>query len=475
MASLYEFSRQIADLRKEKRYSEVLQYFKDNKVDFDHQQISNNEYIISDMITCLRKTNNFDAGFKFLNIYGIEINSDTKEKIVGAYGWLLWSKYKAVHQNDDNKDEENDFFDEEDETPIELDIQYNKDDLITKIEQVILLLFRVNNPFHQTLISNLFSIVLKSEKKKPAPNWRLVNDFCNNINPEMLSHDCSTIQVKRKGKIKDMELASDFENWYAYKTKALVKLGEWDECFKKSKEALEKIESFHYSNDIWFSRRIAISKKNLGNTEDAISELETILRKKSEWFIQKEVAELYFDKDDLEHAFRYAIDAINNFGPMEFKVDLLFLLGKILLKKEENDLAFKHFTLSKLLREVEDWKVPQKVKDELKNFTNPEINIDNIETLKLELKKYWTSNVPKKKKFFSKPKANQNGEIVKILNDNARGKDGFLKSDNKEFYFSLSANYYLTPKIQIGTQVEFNVTLSTDGKRNQTRILQIIE
>jgi tetratricopeptide (TPR) repeat protein len=263
-----------------------------------------------------------------------------------------------------------------------LDIQYNKDDLITKIEQVILLLFRVNNPFHQTLISNLFSIVLKSEKKKPAPNWRLVNDFCNSINPEMLSHDCSTIQVKRKGQTKDMELASDFENWYAYKTKALVKLGEWDECFKKSKEALEKIESFHYSNDIWFSRRIAISKKNLGNTEDAISELETILRKKSEWFIQKEVAELYFDKDDLEHAFRYAIDAINNFGPMEFKVDLLFLLGKILLKKEENDLAFKHFTLSKLLREVEDWKVPQKVKDELKNFTNPEINIDNIETLK---------------------------------------------------------------------------------------------
>ncbi len=160
MASLYEFSRQISDLRKEKRYSEVLQYFKDNKVDFDHQQISNNEYIISDMITCLRNTNNIDAGFKFLNIYGIEINSDTKEKIIGAYGWLLWSKYKAVHQNDDYKDEESDFFDEEDETPIELDIQYNKDDLITKIEQVILLLFRVNNPFHQTLISNLFSIVL---------------------------------------------------------------------------------------------------------------------------------------------------------------------------------------------------------------------------------------------------------------------------------------------------------------------------
>lgn len=475
MASLYEFSRRIADLRREKRYSEVLKYFKENKVDFDKQQISNNEYIVSDLITCLRKTNNIDAGFKFLNIYGIEINLDTQEKIVGAYGWLLWSKYKVVHIDENNTDEESDFLDEEDETPVELDVKYDKDDLITKIEQVLILLFNINNSFHQTLISNLFSIVLKSEKKKPAPNWRLINDFCNSINPELLSHDCSTIQVKRKGQTKDMELASDFENWYAYKTKALLKLGEWDECFKKSKEALEKIESFHYSNDIWFSRRIAISKKNLGNTDDAILELETVLRKKREWFIQKELAELYFDKDDLEQAFKYALDAINNFGPMEFKVDLLFLLGKILIKREKKDLAFKHLTLSKLLRENEDWKVPQKLIDELKNFTNSDITLDNIETLKLELEEFWNSNIPKKKKFFSKPKSNQKGEIVKIMNDNARGKDGFLKSDNKEFYFSLSANYYLTPKIQIGTKVEFNIMLSKDGKREQTKIFQIIE
>ena len=220
----------------------------------------------------------------FLNNYGVEINSDTKEKIIGAYAWLLWSKYKEVHIGENHTNEDIDFLDEEDETLLELDIKYDKDDLVTKIEQVILLLFNINNSFNQTLISNLFSIVLKSEKKKPAPNWRLINDFCNSINPEFLSHDCSTIQVKRKGQTKDME-----------------------------------------------------------------------------------------------------------------------------------------------------------------------------------------------KKFFSKPKSNQKGEIVKIMNDNARGKDGFLKSDNKEFYFSLSANYYLTHKIQIGTKVEFNIMLSKDEKREQTKIFQIIE
>ena len=55
----------------------------------------------------------------------------------------------------------------------------------------------------------------------------------------------------------------DKENWFAYKTKALLKLGEWQECFDTSKNALEVLDNFHYSNDIWFARRIALAKKNL--------------------------------------------------------------------------------------------------------------------------------------------------------------------------------------------------------------------
>ena len=475
MSSLFDFSRQIAALKKEKKYSEVLNYFKENKADFNTQQISNNEYIISDLITCLRHTNHIDAGFQFLNIYGIEINSETKERILSAYGWLLWSKYKVEHSTGNENEQENDFFDDDEEIQLDSNFHYDKNELLERIENVLPLLFQINNSFQQTLISNLISIVLKSEKKKPAPNWRLVNDFCNSINPELLSTDCSTIQVERKGQTKDMELASDMENWYAYKTKALSKMGEWQECFEKSKEALEKLDSFHYSNDVWFSRRVALSKKNLGNTDDTISELESILRKKREWFIQKELAELYFDKEDFERAFKYATEAINNFGPLEFKVDLLFLIGKILNKKNEKDLAFKHFTLSKLIRQSEEWKIPQKVFDELRHFENAEISINDIGKLKSELKKYWNGFSSEKKQSISKPMGTQKGEIVRIINDNERGKDGFLKSNNIDFYFSLSSNFHLTSKVEIGTKVEFNIVPSKEGKKEQTRITKIIE
>ncbi len=475
MASLFDFSKQIADLKKEKKYAEALSYFKENKADFSKEQITNNDYLISDIISCLRYTNHFDAGFQFLGIYDININGETKERVLNAYGWLLWSKYKVENSTTTDSAEETHFFEDEEENTQEVNFHYDKSELIKRIENLISLLFELNSEFSKILISNLFSIVLKSEKKKPAPNWKLVNDFCNHFNPDMLSNECSTIQVERKGQMKDMELASDIENWYAYKTKALMKLGEWQECFDKSKEALDKLESFHYSNDVWLSRRVALSMKNLGNTEDTITELKNILKKKREWFIQKELAELYFEKEDYEQAFRLVIDAVNNFGPLEFKVDLLYLIGKIHQKKNQSDLAFKHFSLSKLIRQEEEWKVPQKVFDELRNFENTEITISDISKLKSELKKYWNSFSPDKKKSFSKPKGTQKGEILRIMNDNERGKDGFLKSDNKDFYFSLSSNFHLTPKVEIGTKVEFSIVPSKDGKKEQTRITKIIE
>ncbi|HOJ08196.1 MAG TPA: hypothetical protein PKX68_11640, partial [Ignavibacteriaceae bacterium] len=265
----------------------------------------------------------------------------------------------------------------------------------------------------------------------------------------------------------------------AYKTKALTKLGEWQECFDLSKEALEKIENFHYSNDIWFSRRVALSKRNLGNTEDTIQELQTILKKKREWFIQKELAELYFEKGNIESALKQATDAINNFGPLEFKIDLLYLLGKILRQQDKLELSFQHFSLSKLIRQAEEWKLPQKLFDELRTFTFSEIPQTDFKKLKNELQKYWDSFKASQTKTFDKSKtatSNSNeGEIVRILHDNERGKVGFLKSNGKEHYFSVNPNFHSISKIAVGTKVVFEIKPATDDKKEQTRIKKVIE
>jgi tetratricopeptide (TPR) repeat protein len=485
MPTLFEFSQHINTLKKEKKYTDAITYFRLNKGGFSKEQIGTNEYLVSDIISCLRYSNHIDAGFQFLTIYGVLINEFQKERVLSAYGWLLWAKYKSeMEKNGQILSDEDYFVEEDDEIEIK-DYDFDKSELLQRVEILIPILNSFTGDFTKTLASNLFNIVLKSEKKNPAPNWRLINEFCNRIDKENLSKNCSTIKVERKGQLKDMELASDFENWYAYKTKALSKLGEWQECFELSKEALEKIDNFHYSNDIWFSRRVALSKRNLGNTEDTIQELQNILKKKREWFIQKELAELYFEKGNIDLSLKHATDAINNFGPLEFKVDLLYLLGKILRQQDKLELSFQHFSLSKLIRQSEEWKIPQKLLSELESMEFQEIPQSDLRKLKVLLQKYWDSfkDIPAQRfvdlKSFDGSKTigsgNFEGEIIRLLHDNDRGKVGFVKSNGKEYYFSVNQNYPHISKIFVGTKVIFEVKPSAEGKRDQTRIKKIIE
>ena len=284
--SLYEFSQSILKLNKGKKFSDSLKYFKENKVQFTPEQIASNDYLISGMLTALRQTGNFDNAFKFLELYKITINENTKEIILTAYGWLLYSKFKVENQLNESYQIESDIFDDEE---IETTSSHHctKSDIIQKIEYFLPLILKVNNEYAYSVFSNLFTSVLKAEKKKPNANWKLVSDICDLISPEQLHSDCRTIEVERKGQKKPMELASDKENWFAYKSKALMKLGIFQECYEVSKQALELFDIFHYSNDIWFARRIALSKKSLGNSADAITGLQQVLQKKKSGLFKK--------------------------------------------------------------------------------------------------------------------------------------------------------------------------------------------
>ena len=345
---------------------------------------------------------------------------------------------------------------------------YTKSEIVFKIEDYLPLIININNDFAYSVVSNLFTLVLKAEKKKPNTNWKFISDFCDLISPELLHTDCRTIEVERKGQKKSMELASDKENWFAYKSKALMKLGMFQECYEVSKQALNIFELFHYSNDIWFARRVALSKKNLGNSADAIAELEQVLRRKKEWFIQKELAVLYQEAGDNEKAFNYAISAINNFGDLEYKVDLLYLLGELLKSKQENDLAFKHFSLSQLIRTKEEWSIPSKLQTALSQFEKTAIAVDKLQDLKSELKKYWSSFNPQPNNQRQNTNQRQTGKIDRILHNDEKGVDGFIKfNGNKSVYFRVNTTEEIIKKLTIGLDVEFKILPATEDKKEK--------
>ena len=144
MTSLFDFSQAISKLNKEKKFSETLRYFKDNKAKFTSEQIASNVYLISAIITALRQTQHYDSVFKFLELYKINIDRDTNEIILTAYGWLLYSKLKAENQLYDSYQNEVEMFDDEDIESTS-NHHYTKSEIVFKIEDYLPLIININN------------------------------------------------------------------------------------------------------------------------------------------------------------------------------------------------------------------------------------------------------------------------------------------------------------------------------------------
>lgn len=472
MSELFDFSQAISKFIKENKCEEALVWFKENKTKFTDEQIRDNVYVISAMLKALRCTNNIDNAFVFLKKYNIIIGENSSEIVLIPYGWLLYSKFKAENNHQEFSHIETDFFDEEEPLEIKNHDYFQKSEIIKIIEEFIPLILKFTNKYAYACFSSLFNLVLKSEKSKINPNWMYINNFCSLVNPDQLSNECIQIEVQRKGEKKSMELASDRENWYAFKSKALFKLGKYQDCYNLSKIALESFEKFHYSNDIWFARRIALSKKTFGNSDDTISDLLLILKKKKEWFIQKELAELFFEKGDLENALNYSICAVINFGDIEYKVELLFLMGEILKEKNELELSFKHFSLSHLIRLNKKWKVPPKLVFALDSFSQEKIKIEKLDELLKDLKIFWNKNHgidnnPNILKY--------TGIVAKILHNNEKGLDGFIHYDkNKSIYFTIGIRDKIVAEIKLYDKIEFVILPVKEDKKEKARILRKI-
>lgn len=335
-------------------------------------------------------------------------------------------------------------------------------------------IFTFIEQYNVVLDPSNFSYLLKKFKDKPSVNWIVVNKFCDLVSVDSLNTECRTIEVERKGVKKPMELASNKEDWYAVKTKALFETQQYQDCFNLSKKALESFDKFHYSNEIWFARRIALSKKNLGNSAEALNELLLILRRKKEWFIQNEVAQIYKENGENDKAFNFAISAINNFGDLEYKVGLIVLIAHLLELRDDKELSFKHYSLSKLLRINEGWNVPNAVTSALSNFSFEQISIEKLPDLTKDLKKYWNSFKIQESDLKQDPSKFQSGKINRILNNDEKGIDGFISYDvNKSIYFRLNSESEIKNLLKIGMELEFKIIPAKDGKKEKATSINI--
>lgn len=478
MSAIYDFSRQIKEYCKAKNYAQALEYFKVNKVNFDKKLIAGNQYLIGDILSSLRHTNHFDAGFQFLHNYEIKINEHTPEVILNAYSWLLYDILKTENSTESIDEPEEFTFDTE-ENIVESE-SVEKTDLYQKIEEAIQLLQVFESSYSKNVMEFLFKTVLKVEKKKPRPAWNFIIEFCDRIDPEKLSTECRTIQVTRKGQLKDMVMASSKEEWYAHLSKALFQTQQFDRCYYVSKKALEIFTEFHYGYDIWFARRIALCKKAMGKTDEAILELETILKKKKEWFILKELAEIYLEKGNNDKAYILAKQGMLAYGDLDFKVELLELLGNILKQKGEELLSYQHFTLVALIREENQWKISNSLIQFLSTYKNiPEYKLNDKSNLIKELTVFWNKDIqyPNRKPNQTKTETDLQftGFVKKLLMPTDRGKQGFITKDTGgDLFFFINKDHKLHDEIREGMKVCFQSEPDKNGKGDRAIRIKIL-
>lgn len=411
--SLYDFSIKIFELKKEDRFDEAIKFFNNNYEKFGKEKIASNKWIISNMIHCFRKSGQNSKIQQFLNEFGIKIDKNCDELILNSYGW-------SVYDNIKNK-------------------VYSKQYILYGLRDFIKLLFDKNSIYTYRVISLIFKAGVRFARDGANVDYNFLNEFCDLFDVDILSKEIEYYQGK--------ELASDKEQWYSIKSKALFEKKEFKKCYEVSKEALDNLTKFHNNNNIWFLRRIALSKKEMGQIDEAIDELKEIFKRKKEWYIKKELANLYYLKGNLDESFKLAIKAIKMGGDFDKKIGAMILVGKILKKQNEIELAKKHFYMVRLIREKNQWKVDNNLKMETIDMDE---NID-FNSLKNELNNFWDSKIPK-----------EIGEIVKILHNNERGVDGFLKYKDKDYYFKLRKNR-LNKILKVGCEVD--IEIDEDKKR----------
>ena len=161
MESFYTFQKEIHKLTASEQYADALSCFKKNKTSFTREEISGNQYLVADVLKCLRLTEAYEAAQKFMTIYGIVPDNDTPERVLNAWLLVLYDQYKLMQSKDDNSG-----LIDPGENKASNQIQQSQEKIVSRFITLMPLLSKQKSEFARDLYNLIVLKVLKSEIKK---------------------------------------------------------------------------------------------------------------------------------------------------------------------------------------------------------------------------------------------------------------------------------------------------------------------
>lgn len=298
-------------------------------------------------------------------------------------------------------------------------------------------------------------------------NARKINELLSGLDYNIMSDKSKTIETQERG---DVELSSDLEKYFAFKTKALLKLSKFEGCKDLCNKGLEIIQKFHYNNDLWFKMRIALSEDGLGNHEKSEELLRELLESKAgndKWFLYRDISEVYFEQKDFVKAWKYAVDAAFYGNEPHFLIGLYLLQARILFKLERLAEGKILAELIAAILKEQEWNDKAEYNRLFSYYNIDRTSLRTVNEIIKEARIFW-----QKERYGNKPKTK--GTIISI---HKNGKIGRIKDQNNnliEFHKKDLVSKMKSIESLAGATVEFYIMESFDGK-NIAENISIIE
>ena len=251
---------------------------------------------------------------------------------------------------------------------------------------------------------------------------------------------------------KNKEIASDLEKYYMYKIQINFFLGNYSDCIHTIEEAFRKLNNLHYSNRLWFERRMAQSMAKLNQTDEAIKKYKKIIQTKQDWFLLGELGEIYLQTKDYDNAKKYLLKAALTRGDFDKKVNLFKTIAYLYDEINNREFYEKLMKTVYAIRNKNNWKIPAYLEQFV---THKDYNTIKNETLSLLQDEYETIEPYHK------------GTISKIL---PHGKAGFIRSNNNKFYYFRMNDVKNKDKISENANVKYHLVEGFDKKKNKKTI-----
>jgi len=296
--------------------------------------------------------------------------------------------------------------------------------------------------------------VLDYYDKRNTYHPELVLKWVKLLRPDWLPLDVFAMTDKNNKRI---EIASKKEQYYMHITKAYLENREYDLCIERCTEALQLFEKLHYGNEVWFARRISLSLLNQNKKEEALALMLKLLQKKKEWFIQKEVAELYVALGQADKALPYALDACLNFGEINMKINSITLLADLLPKATHATEIKLSLQLVVAIKSSMQWKMDAHLQAKIVEW---KLNTEELNVRKLE-NEFRTMC----KTMREKDKISYTGVVKAIL---PNGLSGFIEGAGKKSYYFVFKHFKGRKEdIKQGLKVQFEIENGFDTRKNK--------